>query len=83
MSTTSNSFQLHEMDGTPVNSSGYGQYENGAGGLVTKSLMRLDSGNGIAKTTMSSDLRVMGTTSLHGELVLEGARGDRFFNPGL
>ena len=38
MFTTSNSFQLHEMDGTPVNSSGYGQYENGAGGLVDEIL---------------------------------------------
>ena len=79
----SNSFQLLEMDGTVVDSSNYTQYENDGGGKITKSLMRLDSMNARTKTTISSDVRVMGDVVLHGAMKMEGTRDEliSFSNP--
>ena len=79
----SNSFQLLEMDGTLVDSSQYAQYENDGGGKITKSLMRLDSMNARAKTTISSDCSSDGGCFSMGAMKMEGTRDEliSFFNP--
>ena len=77
------SFQLLEMDGTVVDSSQYAQHENDGGGKITKSSIRLDSMNARAKTTISSDFRVMGGVVLHRAMKMEGTRDEliSFSNP--